>query len=576
MNKTVAELATRWLARNAGSLSEVEKPRPAERHRPQAGVASTPTRSMRRARTSATGSPTPSPASAARGPSSCPSSLSWSSGRCATPGCSGARRFDPYPFIFLNLVLSMIAALQAPVIMMSQNRQAERDRLDAGHDYEVNLKAEIEIMALHEKLDELRHSEIIEVRDDVKALAARSTRIEQRLDRAAALPDDRYAASADRAIRADRRLPRLRRRRRKCRDPRRLLRASEGFRAVAGLRGRLRRLLHRRHAAVPGRAPFASHPLVAAHAPQARLQPRLPAGAALSEHSCSPTATSTACAWSAASSPAFRASASPRFLLINGLSALLWAAIFSGIGYAFGLGAERVLGEALHEHQRLLIALGGGVIFGIAAYLASHYGARHQRRVTARLHPDAALEDQRDDQILLVGEMPPQHGDQPGVLVGIGIGGEALPVGIFLQRPQEGVGRVGVALQRFVDDVMIAVEDARSRAPAGFRPWRRAGNSARPRSRGGLRAGRARSAAAARRSGRTHPASSCLRDVRRWRLRAGRRSRGTCRAARATSRPGRGCCRAPASPRADIWRRGSADPPAARRGFRDRRQEPGP
>ena len=56
----------------------------------------------------------------------------------------------------------MIAALQAPVIMMSQNRQAERDRIDAGHDYEVNLKAEIEIMALHEKLDELRHRELIE------------------------------------------------------------------------------------------------------------------------------------------------------------------------------------------------------------------------------------------------------------------------------------------------------------------------------------------------------------------------------------------------------------------------------
>ena len=67
-----------------------------------------------------------------------------------------------------------------------------------------------------------------------------------------------------------------------------------------------------------------------------------------------------------------------RFLLINGLSALLWATIFSGIGYAVGLGAERVLGAALHEHQRLLIALGGGVIFGVAAYLASHYGARHR------------------------------------------------------------------------------------------------------------------------------------------------------------------------------------------------------
>ncbi|MDR4306172.1 DUF1003 domain-containing protein [Chelatococcus sambhunathii] len=66
------------------------------------------------------------------------------------------RPFDPYPFIFLNLMLSMLAALQAPVIMMSQNRQSAKDRRNAELDYEVNLKAEIEIMALHEKLDALR------------------------------------------------------------------------------------------------------------------------------------------------------------------------------------------------------------------------------------------------------------------------------------------------------------------------------------------------------------------------------------------------------------------------------------
>ena len=70
------------------------------------------------------------------------------------------RPFDPYPYIFLNLILSMVAAIQAPVIMMSQNRQAARDRLDAAHDYEINLKAEIEIMALHEKLDGLRTGQI--------------------------------------------------------------------------------------------------------------------------------------------------------------------------------------------------------------------------------------------------------------------------------------------------------------------------------------------------------------------------------------------------------------------------------
>jgi uncharacterized membrane protein len=68
--------------------------------------------------------------------------------------------FDPYPFIFLNLTLSMLAAVQAPLILMSQNRAAARDRLVANHDYEVNLKAEIEIAALHEKLDEIRAHEL--------------------------------------------------------------------------------------------------------------------------------------------------------------------------------------------------------------------------------------------------------------------------------------------------------------------------------------------------------------------------------------------------------------------------------
>jgi uncharacterized membrane protein len=64
--------------------------------------------------------------------------------------------FDPYPFILLNLVLSCLAAVQAPVIMMSQNRMAAKDRLDARHDYEVNLKAEMEILAVHAKLEELQ------------------------------------------------------------------------------------------------------------------------------------------------------------------------------------------------------------------------------------------------------------------------------------------------------------------------------------------------------------------------------------------------------------------------------------
>ena len=77
--------------------------------------------------------------------------------------------FDPYPYILLNLVLSMLAAIQAPVILMSQNRQAHRDRVDAEHDYEVNLKAELEIMALHEKVDGLREkqwSDLIALQQD--------------------------------------------------------------------------------------------------------------------------------------------------------------------------------------------------------------------------------------------------------------------------------------------------------------------------------------------------------------------------------------------------------------------------
>ncbi len=82
-----------------------------------------------------------------------------------------SRPADPYPFVFLNLILSMIAALQAPVIMMSQNRQSAKDREAAAHDYEVNLKAELEIMSLHEKLDDMRQ----------RQLEAHFAAIEQRL-----------------------------------------------------------------------------------------------------------------------------------------------------------------------------------------------------------------------------------------------------------------------------------------------------------------------------------------------------------------------------------------------------------
>lgn len=69
------------------------------------------------------------------------------------------KAFDPYPYILLNLFLSMLASIQAPIILMSQNRQSVKDRLNAEYDYEVNLKAELEIMLLHEKIDLLREGQ---------------------------------------------------------------------------------------------------------------------------------------------------------------------------------------------------------------------------------------------------------------------------------------------------------------------------------------------------------------------------------------------------------------------------------
>jgi uncharacterized membrane protein/uncharacterized membrane protein YeaQ/YmgE (transglycosylase-associated protein family) len=88
--------------------------------------------------------------------------------------------FDPFPFILLNLGLSSLAALQAPVIMMSQNRQAAKDRLEAQHDYEVNLRAELEIMSLHAKMDEMREVEVRRLLAEHERLAARVERLLER------------------------------------------------------------------------------------------------------------------------------------------------------------------------------------------------------------------------------------------------------------------------------------------------------------------------------------------------------------------------------------------------------------
>jgi uncharacterized membrane protein len=95
------------------------------------------------------------------------------------------RPVDPYPFILLNLFLSCLAAVQAPIIMMSQNRQEEKDRLRSQHDYQVNLKAELEIRLIHEKLDhlllkqwqrlmEIQASQIEEIGDIKQSLTNRS------------------------------------------------------------------------------------------------------------------------------------------------------------------------------------------------------------------------------------------------------------------------------------------------------------------------------------------------------------------------------------------------------------------
>lgn len=85
-----------------------------------------------------------------------------------------AAPFDPYPFILLNLVLSCVAAVQAPVIMMSQNRQEEKDRLRAKNDYKVNLKSEVIVEDLHEKLESLMNNQqlILQKIEELESRAA--------------------------------------------------------------------------------------------------------------------------------------------------------------------------------------------------------------------------------------------------------------------------------------------------------------------------------------------------------------------------------------------------------------------
>ena len=90
------------------------------------------------------------------------------------------QRWDPYPFILLNLALSFQAAYAAPFIMMSQNRQQDIDRKSAETDYQINIKAELEIELLHQKIDQLRETEVLYLTEAVKELTAllRTAKIE--------------------------------------------------------------------------------------------------------------------------------------------------------------------------------------------------------------------------------------------------------------------------------------------------------------------------------------------------------------------------------------------------------------
>jgi len=93
----------------------------------------------------------------------------------------GANSWDPYPFILLNLLLSSQTAYTAPAIMMSQNRQSELDRRHAQSDYEINVKAELEIELLHEKIDVLKEQELLALTEAVRQLSAQLETLSKRM-----------------------------------------------------------------------------------------------------------------------------------------------------------------------------------------------------------------------------------------------------------------------------------------------------------------------------------------------------------------------------------------------------------
>jgi uncharacterized membrane protein len=97
------------------------------------------------------------------------------------------KNWDPYPFILLNLALSFQAAYAAPFIMMSQNRQQDIDRLAAENDYKINIKAELEIELLHQKLDNIRETEILRLTEEVRSLTTLLMKSEENHGRSSAV-----------------------------------------------------------------------------------------------------------------------------------------------------------------------------------------------------------------------------------------------------------------------------------------------------------------------------------------------------------------------------------------------------
>ena len=91
----------------------------------------------------------------------------------------GQQAWDPYPFILLNLLLSFQAAYTAPAIMMSQNRQSEVDRIQASNDFEINVKAELEIELLHQKIDLLKEQELLFLTEAIKDLSSKIEKMQK-------------------------------------------------------------------------------------------------------------------------------------------------------------------------------------------------------------------------------------------------------------------------------------------------------------------------------------------------------------------------------------------------------------